>query len=159
MPSQPHVFVVRRNQRVGSTKRIGRVARPPIGIGPAHHASPNWIELDIPIAGQHIIFTLCQARPKSPLPQGSAPAVCPVDVLHVALTQVLHQQRGAVLRSRCQQQVDMVGHQNICMHGAIEAPRQFLQALKIKTIVLLGEETRRAVIAALDDVPGHAGKV
>jgi len=45
------------------------------------------------------------------------------------------------------------------MHGAIETPRQFLQALKIETIVLLGKEARRAVIAALDDVPGHAGKV
>ena len=44
------------------------------------------------------------------------------------------------------------------MHGAIETPSQFLQELKIETVVLHGEETRRAVIAALNDVPGYAGK-
>src|SRR3972149_8555040 len=59
--SQPHVFVVRRNQPVDSTKRIGRVARPSIGAGLTDHAGPNRIELDIAIAGQHVIFTLCQA--------------------------------------------------------------------------------------------------
>jgi hypothetical protein len=52
----------------------------------------------------------------------------------------------------------MVGHQNIGMHCAIKAPRQFPQKLKIEAVVLLSEKTRRAVIAALNDVPRYAGK-
>jgi hypothetical protein len=54
--------------------------------------------------------------------------------------------------------MDMVGHQNICMHGATEAPRQLLHAVKVETVVLLSEKARRAVIAALNDVPRYTGK-
>ena len=81
-----------------------------------------------------------------------------VDVLHVALSQVFHQQDGALFARVCEQQMYVVGHQHVGMDGATELVGELFDVLQVELVVLFAVETDRAVIATLDDVPGNAGE-
>jgi hypothetical protein len=49
----------------------------------------------------------------------------------------------------------VVGHQRIGVHRAAQAARKCPQVINVGALALLGEETHRAIVAALDDVPGN----
>ena len=51
----------------------------------------------------------------------------------------------------------VIGHQHVSMDGAAELGGEFLQEMQVVLVVFFGIETCRAVVAALDDVPGDAG--
>ena len=59
---------------------------------------------------------------------------------------------------RCQQQVDVIGHQRERMDRTAELARQVFEIAQISRVVFARVETRRAVISALDDVHGHTGQ-
>jgi hypothetical protein len=61
--------------------------------------------------------------------------------------------------SRRRQQMHMVGHQNISVDLAIIFARRVNQAIEVEAIVLLGKESRLAVIAPLDDVLRHVREI
>ncbi len=44
------------------------------------------------------------------------------------------------------------------MHGAAKALGQLGEMIQIESVVFFGVEARRAVVTALDDVPGDAGE-
>ena len=52
----------------------------------------------------------------------------------------------------------MIAHKHICVHGTIKSLGQLGQRIQINAVVFIGEEAGRAIVAALDDVPGNAGK-
>ena len=81
-----------------------------------------------------------------------------VDILHVALTQVFHQQRGAIGLFRREQQVHVIGHKHIGMHSAAKALGNFSQEVQIEAVVFVAEKANGAVIPSLDDMPGDAGE-
>jgi hypothetical protein len=54
--------------------------------------------------------------------------------------------------------MDVVDHEHIGVHGAAEALGQLGEMIQIESLVFLGVESPRAVITALDDVPGDAGE-
>jgi hypothetical protein len=60
--------------------------------------------------------------------------------------------RHALDLFRHQQQIDMVGHQQFGVHPTALAHQCLLQPTEVGTPVLVVEEARRAVVAALHDV-------
>jgi len=122
-----------------------------------HHRRTNRIEFYIAIAPEHIPFVTRQTGVKAPLPQSTAAPVGTVDVLHVALAEVLHQQCRTLMFLMRQQQVDIIGHQDIGMNQAAMLLSLFTPGIEIAPIIIFGIETSRAVITPLDDVPGNAG--
>ena len=52
----------------------------------------------------------------------------------------------------------MVRHEHIGMYGASEPVGEFLEVVQVVLVVGFGMKADRAVIAALDDVPGNAGE-
>ena len=59
----------------------------------------------------------------------------------------------------CHQQVDVVGHQHVRMHGTAFAQRDFAQVLQVAHPVDVSKEARLAIIAALDDMLRDLGEV
>jgi hypothetical protein len=50
----------------------------------------------------------------------------------------------------------VVGHQHVGVNRASETPGELFESVQVKAVVLLRVETHRAVVAALNDVPGNA---
>ena len=156
--AQAPVLFMRRNQRGRAALGIGPVARPLVLPCMANHVGSDRVAFDIAIAGQYIVFSLGEAGAEAAFPQCAAAPIGAVNVLHVALAQMLHQQCGAVLAFRRDQQMHVIGHEHIGRHGTTEAFGQFSQEIQIEAIIIIREEAHRAVVAALDDVPGDAGE-
>ena len=134
------------------------VACPAIVLRSHHHAGADRIEFDVAVTGQHVFFALRETRSKATLPQGAAALIGAIDVLHVALAQVFHQQPSAVFSLGCEQQMHVVGHQHVGVYRAAELVGKLFEVVKVKLVVLFAVETDGAIVAALDDVPGNAGK-
>ena len=145
------------DQVVTVAQRVRTEARPGIGAGSIDHSGAHGIELDVALATQQIAFGLNDAGPETPLPQRTAAIVDAIDVLHVALSQVLHQQRGPIAPARREQQVHVVGHQDIGVDRAYVARRQLLQMVEIAAVVVIGKEAGAAIVPTLDDVQWGAG--
>jgi hypothetical protein len=60
--------------------------------------------------------------------------------------------------ARGEEQLHMIGHQHAGVHRTREAQCELLQMPQIDEVVLLGERTRSAIIAALDNMQRYIGK-
>ena len=49
----------------------------------------------------------------------------------------------------------VTGHQHAGMDGATKLGGEFLKRMQVELVILLGIETDRAMVAALDDVPRY----
>lgn len=116
---------------------------------------PDRIEFDIPIAAEDVFLVLGEAGSESPFPEGAAAAIDAIDILDVALAQVLHQQGGAISLLGGQQKMDMVGHEHVGMDGAAIFPGHITQCLEISYVVFVGVKTRGPIVSALDHVPRY----
>jgi hypothetical protein len=94
------------------------------------------------------ILRLGEAGTEPLLPQSAAAPVGAVDVLHVALSPVLHAEHHAVSLLGSQQQVTGL----VILLGPLGQPVQ------VEPGVLLGVEAYGAVVAALNEVPGMLGR-
>src|SRR5262245_13000112 len=74
----------------------------------------------------------------------------PTEFLH-------HRSQGAWLEGS-NEEVNVIAHQDICVHLAVTALRGVLQALQIETSVRIAEEACAAVVAALDHVVRNTGQ-
>lgn len=142
---------------IGLAETIVPIARPAVVARIAHHAGPYGVEFDVARTQQEIPLFLDDAGLEAALPQGSGTPVGPVDVLHVAAAYRLHQAAGSIGRFRRDQKMNVVGHQHIGMDGAAVIGSRFLQPMEVAVIVLLGEETRLPIDAALHEVLGQVG--
>lgn len=150
---------MRGDQRVGRRRGVAAMARPAVAGGVFHHARTQRVELDVALAAQQVVIVHHRAGLVPPLPQRAGPAVVVVDVSHVSATERLHHACHLATRQRGDQQVHVVGHQHVGVDAAVLAPGDVAQILQIADVVDVGEEARLAVVAALDDVLGDAGKV
>lgn len=117
--------------------------------------SSNRVQLNVAVAMQSVVFILGQAGFEAPFPQGTTALVGAIDMLDKALTQMLHHEgwaRGFLGRK---QQVNMVCHQAVSVNGAAIFYGLFLQLIQVEKVILFREEACRAVVASLNDVPGH----
>jgi hypothetical protein len=84
--------------------------------GRRNHRRTHRVELDIALAGRKIPIGFDRRRPETSLEQSAGAPVGTIDLLHVALPQSLHDRRNALIVHRCQQQLQMVGHQHVHMN-------------------------------------------
>jgi len=78
----------------------------------ANHAGANWIQFDVALTGQQIVFGIDDARFESSLPQGARSSVDVIEISNVSATNALHHSGQAVVGSGGGQQVYMVGHED-----------------------------------------------
>ena len=81
-----------------------------------------------------------------------------VDVLRVALAEMFHEQCGAACLGGREQQVYVIGHQDIGVHGTTELVGKLAEVMQVVLVVLFGMKADGAIIATPDDVPGDAGE-
>src|SRR3989442_13087271 len=134
------------------------VARPRIIAGVNNHAGAHRIKLDIAIAGEHVTLRLDEAGTETPFPKRSRAPVSLVEILRVQLSHMLHQCRAALRAFGSQEQVHVIGHQAIRVQLASKAAEATRQVEQIKVAVFVVDEAWPPVVAALDDVYGHAGE-
>jgi len=137
--------------------RICPEARPPVVGRMLHHARPHRVQLDIPVARQHIAFVLGEARPKSAFPERPTTLVGSIHILHVALPEPLHQDGHGIDSGGAQQDMNVVCHEDIGVYRTSGFGRVCPQAVKIEAVVLLRKETRLAIVASLNQVHRDAG--
>src|SRR5690606_416036 len=92
-------------------------------------------------------------------PKRARAQVAVVDVANVAPAERLHQPRQGAWLPWGQQQVHVVGHQHVGVHGAVQLQREVPQVIQVAMPVDVGEEAGLAVVAALDDVLGETGEI
>ena len=121
-----------------------------------HHAGANRISLDVSVTGKDVRLAVRETRTIATFPQCTASLVAPIDILHIPLPEMLHEQTGTLAPLRSEQQMDVVGHEHVGVHRARELRREFAEHSEVTPVVFLGVKTRNTVVAALNDVPGNA---
>jgi hypothetical protein len=104
------------------------------------------------VAQQQVGFGLDQRGLVAAVPEGAGPPIDVVDVLHVPAADRDRHLPHALGLFRRQQQMDMVGHQHAGVQPAALAHQCLVQPTEVGTPVVVVEEARRAVVAALHDV-------
>ena len=141
------------DQRIGLTPGMVTIAGPGVLLRGGHHVGGDRVEFDIPVTGQQIGVGIDQAGLVSAFPQGAATAVGLVDIGNVQPADVLQDLGDApICMLLGQQQVDVIGHQAIGMEFDVITAAALPQNLKVILVVVIGEETGIAVVAALDHV-------
>jgi hypothetical protein len=110
------------------------------------------------MTSEHIAFAVDDARFESPFPQGAGAPMHGIDDANVLSTDMLHGRGYGAGLERRNEQVNVVGHQDISVHAATVARCTFGQALQIKATVDVAEEASRAVIASLQNVQRNASR-
>src|SRR5260221_11543826 len=108
------------------------------------------------MATQEIAFRVHQAGVKSSLPQRSGSLVSSIEALNVALSQVFHHQRHAIRLMRREKQMNVIGHQDVRVQGALEALRQLIKQREIQFAIAVPHKASAPVHAALYDMQGKA---
>ena len=130
------------HHRVGGAVGVSAVARPRVVPGRGDHVRADGIELDVPIAGQQMAFALDRCRPEASFPQRARAPVGRVDVAYVADPEPLHQARWPIRGAGGQQEMDVVGHQDIGMNSTAMVLRRLGQQPPIAGVVGVAEEDR-----------------
>ena len=93
----------------------------------------------------------------APFPQAAGALVAAVDVLDVAPPECLHELGDPGPGFGADQQVDVVGHEDVGVEGAMPIGSRFLKPVEVAVVVLLGKEAGLSVDATLDDMLRQAG--
>ena len=118
--------------------------------------SPDRIELDVAITGEEVALVLHRTRLEAPLPQRSRAPLAVIDIGHEPSPQRLEYGAHRLSMSRCHQQVAMIGHQHIGMHGAPMVAGRPAQPVEINPVVIVVEEDGLPVVAPLHHVDRYA---
>lgn len=135
------------------------MARPSVVAGLGHHAGPRGIEFDIAIAGEQVSIAVDQCGLEPAFPKRAGAPIASVEGADVTASDGLHHARRTTRCIRCEQQVDVVGHQYIGMQGAAVLVRGFAQFLPVAQVVGGIGEAGLPVVAPLHDVLWNAGEV
>lgn len=123
------------------------------------HFRAQRVQFDVAVALQQVAVVADGTRLVASFPQCPGSAMPIIHVADVAPSQGLHGARDATRGAGRHQQVNVIRHQDVCVHGAAFAPSDFAQILQVTDVVDLDEEARAAIVAALDHVLCNAGKV
>lgn len=93
------------------------ITRPVVFLGSAHHLRPHGVEFNVAHAGEQVAIGLNEAGAMAPFPESAGAAVFLVDVLRVATAHDLHRIRHRGVVARCDEKVDMIGHEAISVNG------------------------------------------
>jgi hypothetical protein len=146
-------------QGVGSQPAQSRSARPAVGACIVDHAGAYRVEVDVAHAAQQMRVTVDQAGFVAAFPERAGPAVARVELAHVLAPELLHQSCDRTDFRRCQQQVHTVAHEYVGVQGDAGREQGFAQQCQVARAVIVVENARQAVVAALDDVLRNTGEV
>src|SRR5882762_4868685 len=110
---------------------------------------PDRIQLDIPVAREHVMLRGDETGPKATLPERAAAPGPFVDALYIALAQIFHEEGAGVRRVRREKQVHMIGHQAIGVNGAVKPACKKAQGAQVSKVVAIAEKAAPAIVAAL----------
>src|SRR6266850_3544629 len=122
-----------------------------------NHACPDRIQLDIPVAREHVMLRSNEAGPKTAFPERTAAPGPFVHALYVALAQIFHEEGAGVRRVRREKQVHMIGHQAIGVNGAVIPACKKAQVAQVSKVIGIAEKAQAAIVAALDGMDSHFG--
>mgnify|MGYP001097229291 CR=1 FL=1 len=128
-----------------------------LGAGIAHETRSHRTALDLALTADAITVALDQGRAEAALEQGAGSPISAVDVLDVAEAEALHQAARPALGRRCDEEMDVVGHQCIGMHRYPLSGSSLTQRSEEGSSIRLGEEDGRPVDPAHDHMQGVAG--
>src|SRR6266850_454048 len=120
-----------------------------------NHACPDRIQLDIPVAREHVMLRGNETGPKAAFPERTAAPGPFVHALYVALAQIFHEEGAGVRRVRREKQVHMIGHQAIGVDGAVVPACKKTQVAQVSKVIGIAEKAAPAIVAALYDMDGH----
>src|SRR5437867_10042648 len=122
-----------------------------------NHACPDRIQLDIPVAREHVMLRGNETGPKATLPERAAAPGLFVHSLDVALAQIFHEEGTGVRRVRREKQVHMGGHQAIRVNRAVVPACKKAQVAEVSKVIGIAEKAQAAIVAALDVMDSHFG--
>lgn len=128
------------------------ITAPAIFARVSHESCSHGIEIDVPASGQHVLITCHEARLVAALPQGTGALRSLVYVLYISRAERLHQPRYSACGQRCDEQVDMVCHERVCVNKYAIAHGGISQTLQKYPVVAFLEEARLAIVSSLNDV-------
>src|SRR6185436_146552 len=111
-----------------------------------------------PIAGQDVPRRLSEAGPKTTFPKRAASFISPVEILHIALSKVPHELGASRLRLRSNKQMHVIRHQAVGVNGTTGPHGEVAELGQVSQVVAVLPEASCTVVAALNDVDGHARK-
>ncbi len=120
------------------------------------HPRPHRIEFDVAHALEQIILGIDHRRPIPPFPQGAGALVMKVEILDVPPADALHHLRHALLLAWRRQQMYVVGHEDVRMHGQIVTLRRVQKRFFEELAVFVIAEDRFAIVSAQDDMQWNA---
>ena len=152
--AQSQVNLMRRDPAYPFTLSVHPVACPAILGGVMDNSGPDRVHLDVAVASEDIAGFLNQAGAEAAFPEGAGTLVCPVDVLHLTLTQDFHQQGSTFLPFGRNKQIHMIGHEAPGLQAAMMLFGLLRKNIQVTGVIALVEKTGSSVVASLDDVPG-----
>lgn len=156
---QSEVQRMGRDDRVGLAEGVASVAGPAVLPGVGNHVGAHGVEFDVALAGEQIFLGLDGTGFVAAFPEGAAALVVAVDVLDVAPAERLHELGGAFGRPRCDEQMDVVGHEGVSVDDAAPVGSRFLEPMEVAVAVLVGKEAGLAIDASLHEVLRNIGKL
>ena len=150
---------MRGNVEVLAAAGIDLITGPAIVARGPDHARAHRIEFDIAHAGEQVVITGDQASFVPSFPKSAAFCISMVHICDVMTADKLNQSADGFSVRRGDQQVDMIGHQNIGMNGAIMLLDAFVKPVQVGGIILVAKERGLTTIATLDDVSGDARQI
>jgi len=148
---------MRRDASVRLAESVVPVAAPAVLTRILHHVRAHGIEFNVAHAGEQVGVFLHEAGFVASFPQAAGAFVAAVDVLDITTPNGLHEPGYAGLGLGADQQVNVVGHEDVGMNGAVPIGSRLFEPVEVAVVVLLGKEAGLSVDAALDNMLGQAG--
>lgn len=138
-------------QRAPSARRVAALAGPWVVGGIVHHRGAQRVEFDIAVAVHRMRAVFDRAGYAASLPERAGTMVAIVDAADVSSPRRRHHPADRSLRTRCDEQVDVIRHQDMGMDRAAFARGDLPQVRTVAEMVRIREEAWLSIVAAPDD--------
>ena len=146
-------------QRIISPTTQGRATRPSIGRGVIGDAGADRVEVDAADAAQRIVLAIDQACLVATLPERSRSPMAGIEQCDIAPAHLLHENADGAGFTRSQQQMNVVVHKDVSMQPAAGRVQRFPEDGQVVKAILIVQEAREAIVAALHDMLRNIGQV
>jgi hypothetical protein len=99
-----------------------------------------------------------EARLEASLPKRPGSLPSPIHVLRIALRHILHEARASIVVGRREQNVHVIGHEDVAVHGATAFRHEFLQQPHVHAEIAVFAEAGLAIDTAMPNVQRDARK-
>lgn len=129
------------------------VARPRVVRRLSNHSCADRIQFNVPATRQQISVRLHDTGFEAAFPQGAGAAFKAIPIACHPPGKRLHQLAQACKRfTRCQQEMDVIGHEAIRVDLDVKGIPQFAEVQHIALVIFPINKDHLPVVASLDDV-------